>query len=82
MRFGCRTVEIKTNGVFLNGKHIKIYGTNNHHDHAGVGSAQPDYLHYYRVGLLKNMGLMPTVQVIMHPHPNCWMHAIAWVCWY
>ena len=57
MRFGFRTVEIKTNGVFLNGKYIKIYGTNNHHDHAGVGSAQPDYLHYYRVGLLKNMGV-------------------------
>lgn len=57
MRFGFRTVDIKPNGVFLNGKHIKIYGTNNHHDHAGVGSAQPDYLHYYRVSLLKNMGV-------------------------
>ncbi len=57
MRFGFRAVEIKTNGIFLNGKYIKIYGTNNHHDHAGVGSAQPDYLHYYRVGLLKNMGV-------------------------
>jgi beta-galactosidase len=57
MRFGFRTVEIKTNGVFLNGKYTKIYGTNNHHDHAGVGSAQPDYLHYYRVTLLKNMGV-------------------------
>ncbi|MGK4566417.1 glycoside hydrolase family 2 TIM barrel-domain containing protein [Flavobacterium sp. 3HN19-14] len=31
-------------------------GTNNHHDHAGVGSALPDYLQYYRVSLLKNMG--------------------------
>ena len=57
LRFGIRTVEIKTNGVFLNGKHIKIYGTNNHHDHAGVGSALPDYLQYYRIGLLKNMGV-------------------------
>ena len=56
IRFGFRTIEIKPNGVFLNGKHIKIYGTNNHQDHAGVGSAQPDYLHYYRIGLLKNLG--------------------------
>ena len=56
LRFGFRTIEIKPVGVFLNGKHIKIYGTNNHHDHAGVGSAQPDYLHYYRVSLLKNLG--------------------------
>ncbi len=56
IRFGFRTVEIKPNGVFLNGKYLKIFGTNNHQDHAGVGAAQPDYLHYYRVGLLKNLG--------------------------
>lgn len=55
-RFGIRTVEIKPNGVFLNGKYVKIKGTNNHQDHAGVGSALPDYLQYYRIGLLKEMG--------------------------
>jgi beta-galactosidase len=42
-KFGIRTIEIKANGVFLNGKYIKIKGTNNHQDHAGVGSALPDY---------------------------------------
>ena len=57
IKFGVRTIEIKKNGVFLNGKYIKIQGTNNHHDHAGVGSALPDYLQYYRIGLLKNMGV-------------------------
>ncbi|MEO7982578.1 MAG: beta-galactosidase GalA [Bacteroidota bacterium] len=57
LRFGFRTVEIKTNGVFLNGNHVKIFGTNNHHDHAGLGSALPDYLQYYRISLLKNMGV-------------------------
>ena len=57
IRIGIRTVEIKTNGVFLNGKHVKIQGTNNHQDHAGLGSALPDYLQYYRIGLLKNMGV-------------------------
>jgi beta-galactosidase len=56
IRFGIRTIDIKTNGVFLNGKYVKIKGTNNHHDHAGLGSALPDYLQYYRIGLLKNMG--------------------------
>ncbi|MCR6720309.1 MAG: DUF4982 domain-containing protein [Chitinophagaceae bacterium] len=56
LRFGFRTVEVKKNGVFLNGQHVKIKGTNNHQDHAGVGSAMPDYLQYYRVSLLKNMG--------------------------
>ena len=56
IRFGFRTIEIKPNGVFLNGKYIKIFGTNNHHDHAGLGSALPDYLQYYRISLLKNLG--------------------------
>ncbi len=56
LRFGFRTIEIKPNGVFLNGKYIKLYGTNNHQDHAGVGSALPDYLQYYRIGLLKKFG--------------------------
>ena len=56
IRFGCRTIEVKKEGVFLNGKYIKILGTNNHQDHAGVGSALPDYLQYYRIGLLKKMG--------------------------
>ncbi len=56
VKFGFRNIEIKKNGVFLNWKHIKIKGTNNHQDHAGVGSALPDYLQYYRISLLKNMG--------------------------
>ncbi|MBK8496009.1 MAG: DUF4982 domain-containing protein [Chitinophagaceae bacterium] len=56
LRFGIRTIDIKTNGVFLNGKYIKIKGTNNHQDHAGLGSALPDYLQYYRIFLLKQMG--------------------------
>ncbi len=55
-RFGIRTIEIKADGVFLNGNHVKIKGTNNHQDHAGVGSALPDYLQYYRVRLLKDLG--------------------------
>ena len=57
-RFGIRTLRFDgSEGFFLNGKHIKILGTNNHQDHAGVGSALPDYLQYYRVNLLKNMGV-------------------------
>ncbi len=56
IRFGFRTIEIKTDGVYLNGQYLKIKGTNNHQDHAGVGSAMPDYLQYYRIELLKRMG--------------------------
>jgi beta-galactosidase len=57
MRYGIRNIEIKTNGVFLNGKHVKLYGVNCHQDHAGVGSALPDYIQYYRIDLLKNLGV-------------------------
>ena len=57
MRFGIRTITIDAaKGLFVNGKSVKIKGTNNHQDHAGVGSAMPDYLQYYRVQLLKEMG--------------------------
>ncbi len=56
IRFGIRTIDITAKGLYLNGKYIKIKGTNNHHDHAGVGSALPDYLQYYRIFLLKQMG--------------------------
>jgi len=56
-RVGIRTLKFDSeNGFFLNGQSIKIKGTNNHQDHAGVGSAMPDYLQYYRLRLLKNMG--------------------------
>lgn len=57
-RFGIRHIHIdKDKGLFLNGKNIKIQGVCCHQDHAGVGSALPDYLQYYRVNLLKEMGV-------------------------
>ncbi len=44
-RFGVRNVRFDAkDGFFLNGKHLKIQGTNNHQDHAGIGSAMPDYM--------------------------------------
>ncbi len=55
--FGIRTVRFDANeGFFLNGKHVKIVGTNNHQDHAGVGTAIPDALQEYRIQRLKDMG--------------------------
>ncbi len=55
--FGVKNVRFDANeGFFLNGKHIKIQGTNNHQDHAGIGSALPDYMQYYRIKLLKGLG--------------------------
>lgn len=56
-RFGIRSIRIDAaQGLFLNGQHVKIKGTNNHQDHAGLGSALPDYLQYYRIRLLKDLG--------------------------
>jgi beta-galactosidase len=43
-------------GFFLNGKPLKIRGTNDHQDHAGVGIALPDALQEFRVRRLKEMG--------------------------
>ena len=57
IKFGIRTLKFDAKeGFSLNGKHIKIQGTNNHQDHAGIGSALPDYMQYYRIKLLKEMG--------------------------
>ena len=52
--FGIRTIHFDPNkGFFLNGKHVKLKGTNNHHEHAGVGIAIPDALEDWRVKRLK-----------------------------
>jgi len=55
--FGIRTIEFNAeNGFFLNGKPLKLKGTNNHQDHAGIGTALPDEIQYYRIKKLKEMG--------------------------
>jgi beta-galactosidase len=56
--FGIRTIVVDASkGLSLNGQPIKIFGVCCHQDHAGVGSALPDALQYYRVKLLKEMGV-------------------------
>jgi len=55
--FGIRTVEFDAQkGFFLNGKSVKVKGTCNHQDHAGLGAALPDPVQYYRVRKLQEMG--------------------------
>jgi beta-galactosidase len=57
VNFGVRTLLFDADrGFFLNGKPVKIKGTCNHQDHAGVGAALPDRLQWYRIGVLKDMG--------------------------
>ena len=55
--FGVRTAVFDADkGFFLNGKPLKIQGTCNHQDHAGVGAALPDRLQAFRLGVLREMG--------------------------
>jgi beta-galactosidase len=56
-RFGIRTLKFDTvNGFLLNGKPVKVKGTCNHQDHAGLGVALPDAVQAYRVQKLQEMG--------------------------
>jgi beta-galactosidase len=55
--FGIRSVKFDAEkGFFLNGKSVKLKGTCNHQDHAGLGAALPDAVQYYRVRKLQEMG--------------------------
>jgi beta-galactosidase len=55
--FGLRTIAFDANkGFLLNGNPVKLQGTCNHQDFAGVGSAMPDNLLYWRVRGLKEVG--------------------------
>jgi len=55
--FGIRTLKFDANrGFFLNGQPVKVKGTCNHQDHAGLGVALPDAAQYFRVRKLQSMG--------------------------
>jgi beta-galactosidase len=55
--FGIRTIRFDPDrGFFLNDQPVKLKGTCNHQDHAGVGAAVPDRLQSYRIERLKDMG--------------------------
>ena len=55
--FGIRSVRFDVkDGFFLNEKPVKLKGTCNHQDHAGVGAALPDRVQSYRVERLQDMG--------------------------
>ncbi len=55
--FGIRSVAFDASrGFLLNGEPVKLKGTCNHQDHAGLGVALPDAVQTYRVGKLQEMG--------------------------
>jgi beta-galactosidase len=54
---GFRTIRFDAKqGFFLNDRPLKLKGTSNHQDHAGVGVAVPDSLWEFRLRKLKEMG--------------------------
>ncbi len=53
-RFGIRTLKFDPDyGFFLNDKSVKLQGTCNHQDFAGVGIGMPDSILYWRMAQLK-----------------------------
>ncbi|HEY3267194.1 MAG TPA: beta-galactosidase GalA [Armatimonadota bacterium] len=55
--FGIRTIRFDMDrGFTLNGKPVKIQGTCNHQDFAGIGVALPDRVHVFKLEKLKAMG--------------------------
>lgn len=55
--FGIRFFKFDPDkGFFLNGKHVKLIGTNRHQDFKDIGNALPDEMHVRDVMLLKEMG--------------------------
>ena len=71
--FGVRFLRFEADhGFFLNEKPLKIQGTCNHQDHAGVGAAVPNRLQAFRIGVLQQMGCnavrtshnMPTPELV------------------
>ncbi|MDE3106345.1 MAG: DUF4982 domain-containing protein, partial [Acidobacteriota bacterium] len=55
--FGIRSIRFDAErGFLLNGVPVKLRGTCNHQDHAGLGVALPDAVHRYRMRALQQMG--------------------------
>jgi beta-galactosidase len=77
--FGVRTAVFDADkGFFLNGKSLKIQGTCNHQDHAGVGAALPDRLQWFRIGVLREMGCNAVRTSHNMPTPEWVKPATAW----
>ncbi|MFT5641014.1 MAG: beta-galactosidase [Cyclobacteriaceae bacterium] len=54
--FGIRSIDISTDGLFVNGDKTILKGICMHHDAGAVGSAVPEDILYDRLKMLKEMG--------------------------
>ena len=55
-RFGIRRVEVKPDGLYLNGERVRLVGFNRVHDHRAYGNTEPDELVMLDVDLMKRYG--------------------------
>ena len=70
---GFKTAEFtKNEGFFLNGRHVKIYGACQHHDHGALGSAFDKNAQKRQFLRLKEMGVN-AVRCSHNPPPKAWM---------
>ena len=56
-RFGVASYRFNNKGFFLNNERVQINGACIHQNFAGVGSGIPEAIHYYRLNILKEMGV-------------------------
>lgn len=55
-RFGVRKVEVKPDGLYLNGEKVRLVGFNRVHDHRAYGNTEPDHLVRLDVDRMKRYG--------------------------
>lgn len=54
-------------GFFLNGKHLKLMGTNRHQDYINYGNALTDDMHRYDLKMMKELGIN-CFRISHYPH--------------
>lgn len=55
---GFRWFEFEEHGAFfINGERLLLRGTHRHEEHAGLGAAMPDSMHYADIKQMKDMGV-------------------------
>lgn len=55
------------NGFFINGKHLKLMGTNRHQDYINFGNALTDDMHRYDLKMMKDLGIN-CFRISHYPH--------------
>ncbi|TNJ46595.1 DUF4982 domain-containing protein [Tamlana fucoidanivorans] len=74
-KMGFRKIEIThSEGLLLNGKPVKLIGTNRHQHYGFIGDAMPNTLHYKDVLQIKKLG-MNVLRTAHYPHDNAVIEA-------